>query len=42
MFKAIKEALEEQYEHRLTVDKRMLIAHILSMKFYNDYHIELL
>ena len=42
MFKAIKEALEEQYEHRLTVDKRVLIAHILSMKFYNDYHIELL
>ncbi len=42
MFKAIKEALEEQYEHRLTVNKRTLIAHILTMKFCNDYHIELL
>mgnify|MGYP000617899528 CR=1 FL=1 len=42
MFKAIKEALEEQYEHRLTVDKRTLIAHILTMKFCKDYHIELL
>ena len=40
--KAIKEALEEQYEHRLTVDKRTLIAHILTMKFCKDYHIELL
>lgn len=42
MFKAIKEALEEQYEYRLTVDKRTLIAHILTMKFCKDYHIELL
>ena len=39
MFKAIKEALEEQYEHRLTVDKRMLIAHILSMKPTNSTEI---
>lgn len=42
MSMTIKETLVDQYEHMLSIDKCVLIAHILTMKFCNDYHIELL